>query len=53
MGEKLDAHRIAGAAAGALGDIDLVVHNASTLGAVPLPLLLDTACEDLERTSAA
>ncbi len=52
VGEKLDAHRIAGAAAGALGDIDLVVHNASTLGAVPLPLLLDTACEDLERTLA-
>lgn len=52
VGEKRDAHRIAGAAAGALGDIDLVVHNASTLGAVPLPLLLDTACEDLERTLA-
>lgn len=52
VGEKTDAHRIAGAAAAALGDIDLVIHNASTLGAVPLPLLLDGACEDFERTLA-
>src|SRR5262249_16198439 len=29
--------------------IDLLVHNASTLGKTPLPLLLDTDCEDLER----
>lgn len=40
------------AAAALAGPIDLLVHNASTLGAVPLPLVLDTACEDLERVLA-
>src|SRR5207302_9280153 len=29
--------------------IDLLVHNTSTLGPTPLPLLLDTECEDFER----
>ena len=29
------------------GPIDVLVHNASTLGPTPLPLLLDTECEDL------
>lgn len=52
VGDKQSAHRIAGAAAGALGPIDLVIHNASTLGALPMPLLLDTECEDLERVLA-
>lgn len=32
-----------------IGPVDLVIHNASTLGAVPLRLLLDTECEDLAR----
>ena len=40
-------HRIAGQAQGLAGEIGLVVHNASTLGPVPLRLLLDTECEDL------
>jgi NAD(P)-dependent dehydrogenase (short-subunit alcohol dehydrogenase family) len=52
VSEKEAAHRIAGAAAALVGSIDVLVHNASTLGAVPLPLLLDTACEDLERALA-
>jgi NAD(P)-dependent dehydrogenase (short-subunit alcohol dehydrogenase family) len=30
----------------------VLVHNASTLGPTPLPLLLDTECEDLERVLA-
>ena len=30
----------------------MLIHNASTLGPVPMPLLLDTACEDLEQTLA-
>ena len=34
------------------GAIDLLVHNASTLGPVPLAALLDTPCEDLERAFA-
>jgi NAD(P)-dependent dehydrogenase (short-subunit alcohol dehydrogenase family) len=40
-------HRIAGQAQALVGEIDVVVHNASTLGPVPLRLLLDTECEDL------
>lgn len=52
MGDKTAIHRIAGAATALAGPIDLLVHNASTLGPVPLRLLLDTDCEDLERTLA-
>jgi NAD(P)-dependent dehydrogenase (short-subunit alcohol dehydrogenase family) len=32
-----------------VGPIELLVHNASTVGPVPLRLLLDTECEDLEQ----
>lgn len=46
IGDKRDTYRIAGAAAALVGPIDVLVHNASTLGPTPLPLLLDTACED-------
>ncbi len=49
VGDKQAIHAIAGAAAALVGPIDLVVHNASTLGPTPLPLLLDTDCEDFER----
>ena len=49
MGRKEDMLPLAGAAAALVGPIDLVVHNASTLGPVPLQLLLDTECEDLGR----
>jgi NAD(P)-dependent dehydrogenase (short-subunit alcohol dehydrogenase family) len=49
VGDKLDVHRLSGAAAALVGPIDLLVHNASTLGPTPLRLLLDTECEDLER----
>jgi NAD(P)-dependent dehydrogenase (short-subunit alcohol dehydrogenase family) len=52
VGDKTATLRIAGAAAALVGSIDLLVHNASTLGPVPLRLLLDTYCEDLERTLA-
>jgi len=47
VGAKEDIHRIAGAASALAGPIDLLVHNASTLGPTPLRLLLDTECEDL------
>jgi len=43
---------IAGQAAAAVGPIDVLINNASTLGPVPLRLLLDTDCEDLERALA-
>ena len=52
VGAKDDVYAIAGAAASLVGDVDVVVHNASTLGPVPLPLLADTACEDVERVLA-
>src|SRR2546423_14108922 len=47
MGDKRAIHAIAGAAAAVVGPIDLLIHNASTLGSTPLRLLLDTECEDL------
>ncbi|CAN5165327.1 SDR family oxidoreductase [soil metagenome] len=46
VGDKESAHRIAGAAQALVGPIDLVIHNASTLGPTPLRTLLDTECED-------
>lgn len=49
VGDKEAVHRIAGAAAALVGNVDIVVHAASTLGPLPMPLLLDTECEDLQR----
>jgi NAD(P)-dependent dehydrogenase (short-subunit alcohol dehydrogenase family) len=43
---KLDAHRIALQSLAALGGVDVLIHNASSLGPVPLALLADTDCED-------
>ena len=47
VGRKEDVYPLAGAAAALVGPIDLLVHNASSLGPTPLRLLLDTECEDL------
>ena len=44
---KSQTHAIAGQAHGLVGEIDIAIHNASTLGPTPLRLLLDTECEDL------
>lgn len=52
VGDKNAVYPLAGAAAALVGPIDLCIHNASTLGKVPLPLLLDTECEDLEQVLA-
>ncbi len=52
VADKDAVHGIAGTAAALVGDVELLVHNASTLGALPMPLLGDTACEDLERVLA-
>jgi NAD(P)-dependent dehydrogenase (short-subunit alcohol dehydrogenase family) len=49
VGEKAAVHKIAGAAAALVGSPNIVVHAASTLGPLPMPLLLDTECEDLAR----
>lgn len=50
VADKEASYAIAGAAAALVGPIDLLVHNASTLGPVPLRPLLDTSCEDLAAT---
>lgn len=52
VGDKRAIYPLAAAAAELVGPIDVLVHNASTLGATPLRLLLDTECEDLERVLA-
>jgi len=52
VGDKDATYAISGTAAALLGRIDVLVHDASTLGPVPLRLLLDTDCEDLERVLA-
>ena len=49
---KDDIHRIALQVLGALGGLDILINNASDLGPVPLQLLADTNCEDLERALA-
>lgn len=48
VGDKRAIHAIAGRAQALVGPIDVLVHNASTLGPVPLALLADTECEQLE-----
>src|SRR5215472_15379658 len=48
VGDKNAAHAIAGTAAALVGPVDVLVHNASTLGHVPLRPWLDTDCETLE-----
>jgi NAD(P)-dependent dehydrogenase (short-subunit alcohol dehydrogenase family) len=48
IGDKNSIYAIAGEAAALVGPIDILIQNASTLGPVPLRLLLDTECEDLE-----
>jgi NAD(P)-dependent dehydrogenase (short-subunit alcohol dehydrogenase family) len=52
VSKKNDIHPIAIQIVGALGGLDVLVNNASDLGPVPLALLGDTDCEDLERALA-
>jgi NAD(P)-dependent dehydrogenase (short-subunit alcohol dehydrogenase family) len=49
VGDKHAIHRIAGEAQALIGPIDVLIHNASTLGPLPLAPLLDTPCEDFAR----
>jgi len=49
VGEKESIYPIVGQAAALAGPVDILINNASTLGPVPLRLLLDTDCEDFER----
>jgi NAD(P)-dependent dehydrogenase (short-subunit alcohol dehydrogenase family) len=52
VGDKQAVHPLAAAAAELAGPIDLLIHNAGTLGPPSLRLLLDTDCEDVERALA-
>ncbi len=57
VGSKDDVHPIAMQLTGRLGGVDVLVHNASTLGTpndgkAALVPLADTECEDLERALA-
>src|SRR4030095_15290844 len=48
VSQKDEIHPIAIQILGALGGLDVLVNNASSLGPVPLALLADTECEDFE-----
>jgi NAD(P)-dependent dehydrogenase (short-subunit alcohol dehydrogenase family) len=48
VSEKADTYSIAMQILGALGGLDILVNNASSLGPVPLAPLADTNCEDFE-----
>ena len=49
VGDEKEIYPLVGAAAALVGPIDIVVHNASTLGALPLRELMETASADLAR----
>lgn len=52
VSSKEDIYPIAMQVVGELGGLDVLVNNASDLGPVPLSMLSDTECEDLERAFA-
>lgn len=52
ISQKTDIYPMALQVLGILGGLDVLVNNASSLGPVPLALLADTDCEDLERALA-
>ena len=47
VSRKEQTHPLALQIVAALGGLDVLIHNASSLGSVPLALLADTDCEDL------
>src|SRR5262245_64938780 len=52
VGRKEDIHPIALQVTAGLGGLDVLINNASSLGPVPLRLLADTECEELEAAFA-
>ncbi|HEV2860585.1 MAG TPA: SDR family oxidoreductase [Pyrinomonadaceae bacterium] len=52
VSSKDDIYPVALQVVGELGGLDVLVNNASDLGPVPLAMLSDTECEDLERAFA-
>lgn len=49
IGDKGAIHALSALAAELAGDVDILVHNASDLGPVPMPLLMDLDCEDFAK----
>jgi len=49
VARKDDIYPVALQVTGALGGLDVLINNASTLGPTPLALLADTPCEDFEQ----
>lgn len=52
VSRKDETHALAMRITGALGGLDVLINNASSLGPVPLALLADTECEALETALA-
>ena len=52
VSRKDETHPLAMQISAALGGLDVLINNASSLGPVPLALLADTDCEDLETALA-
>jgi NAD(P)-dependent dehydrogenase (short-subunit alcohol dehydrogenase family) len=52
IADKMAVHPLAAASAALIGPINLLIHAAGSLGPVPLRLLADTDCEDLETALA-
>jgi NAD(P)-dependent dehydrogenase (short-subunit alcohol dehydrogenase family) len=52
VARKDETHAMALRIAAALGGLDVLINNASSLGPVPLARLADTECEDLEAALA-
>ena len=46
ISNKEDIHKVTGQAIGLLGQVDILINNASSLGIVPLANLIDTPCEN-------
>lgn len=49
VGDKAAVYPLVGASAALVGPLDVVVHNASTLGPTPLRELSESECEDVSR----
>jgi NAD(P)-dependent dehydrogenase (short-subunit alcohol dehydrogenase family) len=52
ISDKDDIYPVAMQIVGELGGLDVLINNASDLGPMPLMMLSDTECEDLERAFA-
>lgn len=52
LGDPRAIYPLVGAAQALVGPIDILIHNASTLGKTPLLPLLDTDCEDFAQVLA-